>query len=435
MNTDNLDDAIENLVDLAFREKHARKPFVPGESAIPVTGKVFDQSELKAAVSASLDFWLTAGDIANDFEGLLAKFVGTKSAYMVNSGSSANLLAVTSLTSKLHGERALKVGDEVITVAAGFPTTVTPILQNGLIPVYVDIELGTYVANVDLIEDAITTKTKAIVMAHTLGNPFDLRRVKDIAEKHDLWLIEDNCDALGGEYDGKKLGSFGDLSTLSFYPAHHITTGEGGAVLANKISHKRILESIRDWGRDCWCPSGCDNTCFKRYDWKLGGLPHGYDHKYTYSHLGYNLKSGEIQAAIGRAQLNKIDYFVKARRRNWEQLNQNFQDLQDFLILPSPTLGSNPSWFGYALTTKENIKISRDEIVKELNKAGIGTRLLFGGNLLRQPAFQGTPQRVFGDLRNTDKVMKDTFWIGVWPGISEDMIAYMSETLKKIILR
>jgi CDP-4-dehydro-6-deoxyglucose reductase, E1 len=433
MNTENLDDAIENLVDLAFREKHARKPFVPGESAIPVTGKVFDQSELKAAVSASLDFWLTAGDITSDFEGLLAQFVGMKSAYMVNSGSSANLLAVTSLTSKLHGERALKAGDEVITVAAGFPTTVTPILQNGLIPVYVDIDLGTYVANVDLIEEAITTKTRAIVMAHTLGNPFDLRRVKEIAEKHDLWLIEDNCDALGGEYDGKKLGSFGDLSTLSFYPAHHITTGEGGAVLANKIKHKRILESIRDWGRDCWCPSGCDNTCFKRYEWKLGGLPLGYDHKYTYSHLGYNLKSGEIQAAIGRAQLKKIDHFVEARRSNWGQLNKNFQDLEDSLILPSATLGSNPSWFGYALTTKENLKISRDDIVKELNKAGIGTRLLFGGNLLRQPAFQGTPQRVIGDLKNTDRVMKDTFWIGVWPGISEEMIDYMSTTLKKIL--
>ncbi len=429
------DGLIENLVSVALELKHTQKPFVPGESAIPVTGKVFDEKELSAAVTASLDFWLTSGEMVSEFESQLTKTIGGRNAFMVNSGSSANLLAVTSLTSRNHGERRLRPGDEVITVAAGFPTTVTPILQNGLLPVYVDIDLSTYVANADKIEEAITNKTKAIVMAHTLGNPFDLSRVCKIAESNNLWLIEDNCDALGGEYNGKKLGSFGDLSTLSFYPAHHITTGEGGAVIANKVTHKRILESIRDWGRDCWCPSGCDNTCLKRYDWKLGGLPEGYDHKYTYSHLGYNLKSGEIQAAIGLAQLKKLDQFVSIRRRNWEFLNASLKELEDLLILPSATANSKPSWFGYALTIKDECKISRDSIVKELNKAGIGTRLLFGGNLLRQPAFEGSPQRVVGDLVNTDRVMKDTFWIGVWPGITEEMVDYMSKSLKRILTK
>jgi CDP-6-deoxy-D-xylo-4-hexulose-3-dehydrase len=394
---------------------------------------VFGTPEIENAVKASLDFWLTSGPYTEQFESRFSKTVGMRHAFMVNSGSSANLLALTALTSPKIGERRLLPGDEVITVAAGFPTTVTPILQNGLVPVYVDIDLGTYVANEAALESAISSKTRAIMMAHTLGNPFNLELVARLAEKYNLWLIEDSCDALGGTYDGKNLGTFGDFSTFSFYPAHHITTGEGGAVLVKKVAHKTIVESFRDWGRDCWCAPGCDNTCLKRYEWTLGELPEGYDHKYTYSHLGYNLKSGDIQAAIGLAQLDRLDSFVELRRRNWNYLKAGLADLADLLLLPEMTQKSNPSWFGFALTVKSGGPKTRNQIVQELNEAKIATRLLFGGNLLRQPAFSGTPRRVVGDLKSTDLVMNDTFWIGVWPGLTLPMLDYVIEKLHRIL--
>lgn len=414
-------------------QKHAGKPFIPGETPIPVTGKVFGETELVAAVNASLDFWLTSGPHTAEFESQFAKVVGMRSAFMVNSGSSANLLALTSLTSPKLGERALKPGDEVLTVAAGFPTTVTPILQNGMVPVYVDVDIPTYVANELAMVNAIGPKTKAIMMAHTLGNPFNVDLVEKLAEEHGLWLIEDSCDALGGTYKGRALGSIGDLSTFSFYPAHHITTGEGGAVLAKRIAMKPIVESFRDWGRDCWCAPGCDNTCLKRYEWQLGELPEGFDHKYTYSHLGYNLKSGDIQAAIGLAQLGRLNSFVEARRSNWEYLKNHLIALSEYLILPEPTIGSDPSWFGFALTVRPNGPKTRNEIVQELNASQIGTRLLFGGNLLRQPAFAGTPRRVHETLTKTDTIMKDTFWIGVWPGLNPEMLDFMCSTLFRIL--
>ena len=423
------------LVATAMSERHPARMFIPGESAVPVTGKVFGQEELTAAVQASLDFWLTSGPYTEQFESRFAKTVGMRHAFMVNSGSSANLLALTALTSSKLGERALKPGDEVLTVAAGFPTTVTPILQNGLIPVYVDVDLETYVANDQALEEAITPKTKAIMMAHTLGNPFNVDLVESLAKKHNLWVVEDSCDALGGTYRGKNLGTIGDLSTFSFYPAHHITTGEGGAVLAKKVAMKPIIESFRDWGRDCWCAPGCDNTCLKRYEWQLGELPDGFDHKYTYSHIGYNLKSGDIQAAIGLAQLDRLESFIELRRRNWDYLKQNLADLEDFLILPKATEHGDPSWFGFAMTVKKESPKTRNEIVQRLNEMKIATRLLFGGNLLRQPAFAGTPRRVHGELTNTDIVMNDTFWIGVWPGLSIPMLDYMTESLHKILGR
>jgi CDP-6-deoxy-D-xylo-4-hexulose-3-dehydrase len=429
----NLDSKIDQLVTEAFLELHSAKAFVAGETNIPVTGKVFGRQELQAATKASLDFWLTSGPYTEEFESRFAKTVGMRHAFMVNSGSSANLIALSSLTSSALGDRALKLGDEVITVAAGFPTTVTPILQNGLVPVYVDVDPETHVALDEQLEAAIGPKTKAIMMAHTLGNPFNLDLVQDLVKKHNLWLIEDSCDALGGTYRGQNLGTFGDLSTFSFYPAHHITTGEGGAVLIKKVAHKRIVESFRDWGRDCWCAPGCDNTCLKRYEWKLGELPEGYDHKYTYAHLGYNLKSGDIQAAIGLAQLDRLDAFVELRRRNWAYLSNALKDLEEFLVLPKPTENSNPSWFGFALTVKPGSPKTRNQIVQELNEKKIGTRLLFGGNLLRQPAFIGTPRRVVGELVNTDRIMNDTFWIGVWPGLSIEMLDYMISSLGQVL--
>lgn len=412
---------------------HPEKPFIPGESQVPVTGKVFGAPEIENAIKASLDFWLTSGPYTKDFESRFAKTVGMRHAFMVNSGSSANLLALSALTSPKLGDRTLRPGDEVITVAAGFPTTVTPILQNGLVPVYVDVDLFTYVANEEAIQTAISPKTRAIMMAHTLGNPFNLDLVAKLAKQHNLWVIEDSCDGLGGTYKGKTLGSFGDLSTFSFYPAHHITTGEGGAVLVKKAAHKTIVESFRDWGRDCWCPPGCDNTCLKRYEWALGELPEGYDHKYTYSHLGYNLKSGDVQAAIGLAQLDRLDSFINLRRRNWTYLHSGLKELEEFLMMPEATLDSDPSWFGFALTVKQGCHKTRNQIVQELNQAKIATRLLFGGNLLRQPAFKGTPRRIVGELRNTDIIMNDTFWIGVWPGLTLQMLDYVIDTLRFIM--
>lgn len=427
------DEEINQLVVRNFAANHAKSDFIPGETSVPVTGKVFGPEEISNAVRASLEFWLTSGPHTLNFESRFAKIVGMRHAFMVNSGSSANLLALSALTSPKLGERALRPGDEVITVAAGFPTTVTPILQNGLIPVYVDIDLVTYVANDAALEAAISPRTRAIMMAHTLGNPFNLDLIAKLAEKYNLWVIEDSCDGLGGTYKGKTLGSFGDLSTFSFYPAHHITTGEGGAVLIKKAAHKTIVESFRDWGRDCWCPPGCDNTCLKRYEWTLGELPEGYDHKYTYSHLGYNLKSGDIQAAIGLAQLDRLDSFIELRRRNWAYLKAGLKGLEEFLLLPEASPDSDPSWFGFALTVKSGGPKTRNQIVQELDQAKIATRLLFGGNLLRQPAFMGTPRRVIGELINTDIVMNDTFWIGVWPGLTIPMLDYMIEELYRIL--
>ena len=431
--TFDFDDAIETLVSEAVTEKHSPKTFVPGTSAVPVTGKVFGEPEITTAVKASLDFWLTAGPYTAKFESEIAKRMGMRHAFMVNSGSSANLLALSALTSPKLGDRALRPGDEVVTVAAGFPTTVTPILQNRLVPVYVDVDLETYVANEAALENAIGPKTRAIMMAHTLGNPFNLDLVMRLAEKHNLWVIEDSCDALGGTFNNKMIGSFGDLSTLSFYPAHHITTGEGGAVLVKKAAHKTIVESFRDWGRDCWCASGVDNTCLKRYEWALGELPEGYDHKYTYSHLGYNLKSGDIQAAIGSAQLLRLDDFISKRRSNWHYLKAGLADMEDVFILPKATENSNPSWFGFALTVRHDSPLTRNQIVQKLNERQIATRLLFGGNLLRQPAFMGTDRRVVGELINTDIIMNDTFWIGVWPGLTLEMLDYMIDSLHIIM--
>ena len=424
---------ISALAELAMEKLHSPKKFIPGESHIPVTGKVFGKPEIEAAVQASLEFWLTAGHFTEDFERALAQTVGMRSAHMVNSGSSANLVALSSLTSNKLGDRQIHPGDEVITVAAGFPTTVTPILQNGLIPVYVDVALSTYVAIPEQIESALSPKTKAIMMAHTLGNPFNLDFVMNFAKKNNLWVIEDSCDALGGLYDGKKIGSFGDLSTLSFYPAHHITTGEGGAVLARKAILKPIIESFRDWGRDCWCLPGCDNTCLKRFEWQLGTLPDGYDHKYTYSHLGYNLKSGDIQAAIGLKQLDQLPDFVSKRKNNWKYLRDGLWDLQDYFLLPSATENSEPSWFGFALTITKSAGFDRNTLINYLNKRNIGTRLLFGGNLLRQPAFQRTPARQISNLENTDEIMNSTFWLGVWPGLQKPMLDYILESLHDFV--
>lgn len=423
---------IDALAELGINNKHLTQRFIAGQSDVPVTGKVFGKEEIRNAIAASLDFWLTSGPYSLEFESKIARIMGMRHAFMVNSGSSANLVALSALTSPKLGERKLRPNDEVVTVAAGFPTTVTPILQNSLIPVYVDIDLATYVANEEMLESAIGPKTKAIMMAHTLGNPFNLDLVMRLAEKHNLWVIEDTCDALGGTYKGAKIGSFGDLSTLSFYPAHHITTGEGGAVMTKRAALKPIIESFRDWGRDCWCAPGCDNTCLKRYEWTLGELPEGYDHKYTYSHLGYNLKSGDIQAAIGLAQLERLESFIELRRRNWSYLKAGLLGLEEFIVLPCAIESSDPSWFGFAITVKSNSFVTRNEVVKKLNEMKIATRLLFAGNLLRQPGFMGTPRRVVGDLVNTDITMKDTFWIGVWPGLTIEMLDYVIESVYKV---
>jgi len=430
---DKLKKLTKKLVNLALKQKHGIKDFIPGTTHIPVTGKVFGEKELTQATAAILDFWLTSGPYTEKFERKLAQTIGVRHAFMVNSGSSANLLALSSLTSPILGEKKLSPGDEVITVAAGFPTTVTPILQNGLTPVYIDVDIGTYVANEHALQEAISPKTKAIMIAHTLGNPANLKLIENLAKQYNLWFIEDNCDALGGTYDNKLLGSFGDLSTLSFYPAHHITTGEGGAVLTKRASLKPIIESFRDWGRDCWCAPGCDNTCQKRFDWKLGDLPAGYDHKYIYSHIGYNLKSGDIQAAIGLAQLERLPNLISKRRENWQYLNDGIKSLSEFLVLPEATNNSDPSWFGFCLTVKESSPKSRNKIVKELNELNIGTRLLFAGNILKQPGFMNTPRRVVGNLLNTNKIMEDSFWIGVWPGLTKPMLDFVIISLHKIL--
>lgn len=413
---------------------HAPQPFDPGTSAVPVSGKVYGAEEMRLLVDSSLDFWLTTGRFNDAFEKRLAEFVGAKHALTTNSGSSANLLALSALCSPLLKERALRPGDEVITVATGFPTTVNPALQYGLVPVFVDVDIPTYNILPDRIEAAVSDRTRAIMVAHTLGNPFDLGEVMRVAEKHNLWVVEDCCDALGARYDGKPVGTFGSIGTLSFYPAHHITMGEGGAVFTDRALLRRILESMRDWGRDCWCPPGKDNTCNKRFNWKLGDLPFGYDHKYTYSHAGYNLKITDMQAAVGLAQMDRLDDFIAARRRNFDRLKAGLADLAEFLILPEATPNSEPSWFGFTITLREGTPFSRDDLVKHLNnECRIATRLLFGGNLLRQPYMKDRTYRVVGDLTNADIVTERTFWLGVFPGLTDAHIDYMVECVRNFV--
>jgi CDP-4-dehydro-6-deoxyglucose reductase, E1 len=430
---DQLRTQILDLVTEYHKEAFPEKPFLGGISTIPVSGKVFDNHELELLVDSSLDFWLTTGRYAEKFEKSFARKMEMKHAMLCNSGSSANLLAVTALTSSRLGKRALKDGDEVITAAAGFPTTVNPILQNRLVPVFVDIELGTYDSSVEKIEAAIGPKTKAIVMAHTLGNPFDIQGVMELAEKHNLFVVEDTCDAVGAKFNGKAVGSFGDLSTASFYPAHHITMGEGGCVMVKKASMKKIVESLRDWGRDCWCPPGQDDTCGRRFDWQLGELPYGYDHKYVYSHIGYNLKMTDMQAAVGVAQLEKLDGFIDARNANWKQLYKGLKSVEEFLLLPKATKGSEPSWFGFPITVKESAPFTRFELVQHIESRRIGTRQLFGGNLLKQPAYVGLPIKVVGSLKNADIVTDSTFWIGVYPGLTNEIVDFMSGTICEFI--
>lgn len=413
----------------AFAEKSLKKSeFIPGKSAVPVSGKVLDADDLVALVDSSLDGWLTAGRFTRDFERELAKFVGARSALFVNSGSSANLVALSGLTSPKLGKKALKAGDEVLTVAMGFPTTVNPILQNGLKPVVVDVELGTYDAKPDMLREAVGSKTRAIMLAHTLGNPFDLDAVQELCKKHDLWLIEDSCDALGATYRGQRTGSFGDTATVSFYPAHHITTGEGGAVFVKSPLVKKQVESFRDWGRDCYCETGQDDTCTKRFGWKLGDLPEGYDHKYTYSHIGYNLKATDMQAALGLTQLQKLNGFIAARNKNFNYLYSRLSGVEG-LIMPKATEHSEPSWFGFPITLDPTHPVNREELLRFLDSKKIGTRLMFAGNILKQPAYKNVDFRVVGDLTNTDIVMMRTFWVGVYPGLTEPMLDYVVENI------
>jgi CDP-6-deoxy-D-xylo-4-hexulose-3-dehydrase len=412
--------------DAAFAER----PFAPGETPVPVSGRVFDADDLTTLVDSSLDFWLTTGRYAAQFERELARFVGVRHALLCNSGSSANLLALSALTSPRLSDRALKPGDEVITVAAGFPTTVNPIVQNGLIPVFLDVDIPSCNLRADLLDSALSERTRAVMIAHTLGNPFDVAAVKAFCDRHDLWLIEDNCDALGSTYDGRLTGTFGHTASVSFYPAHHITMGEGGAVLTNTPALKTLVESFRDWGRDCWCEPGKDNTCGKRFEWELGELPYGYDHKYIYSHIGYNLKVTDMQAAVGVAQLKKLPAFIERRRHNWRRLRAGLERFSEFLILPEATPNADPSWFGFALTRRDDAPFTRAALIQHLERHKIATRLLFGGNLTRQPAYQAVEYRTAGELTHTDKIMRDTFWIGVYPRIDDRMIAYMIDTFE-----
>jgi len=423
---------ILNLVDQFAADKFSQKDFIPGVTPVPVSGKVLDAEELKYMVEASLDGWLTTGRFNKEFEEKIASFVGAKLAMTVNSGSSANLVAFMTLTSPKLKERAILQGDEVISVAAGFPTTINPIIQFGAIPVFIDIDIPTYNIQVDEIESAISKKTKAIMIAHSLGNPFDVKKIREICDKHNLWLIQDSCDALGAKFDSKPLGFYGDIGTVSFYPAHHITMGEGGLVYTNSIKLKKIAESFRDWGRDCYCDTGKDNTCNKRFNWQLGNLPKGYDHKYTYTHMGYNFKITDMQAACGIAQLKKIDGFIKKRLENFNYLYSLFSKLNDYFILPKKTKNSEPSWFGFLLTIKEN-KINRNELLKFLDEKKIGTRLLFSGNVTKQPYMLDKKYIVHKDLKNTDKVMNNSFWLGVYPGLEKKHLDYIYSTVKEFI--
>lgn len=433
MNDDKADQLrlqISKLVEEFALISLAPKPFIAGSTVVPPSGKLMGPEELKNMVEASLDGWLTTGRFNDEFEKGLAAFIGVKHLLTVNSGSSANLVAFSTLTSSRLGARAIQPGDEVIGVAAGFPTTVNPILQYGAVPVFVDVELATYNIDATKIEAAIGPRTKAIMLAHTLGNPFNLAVVKALCEKHNLWLIEDCCDALGSTYDGKMVGTFGDIGTMSFYPAHHITMGEGGAVFTNSSKLRKIAESFRDWGRDCFCPPGKDNTCNRRFCQTLGTLPPGYDHKYTYSELGYNLKITDMQAACGLAQLEKAASFVQRRKDNFQFLTRRLSSLRDILILPEATSKSDPSWFGYPVTLRQSASVSRNDLLQELDRQKIGTRLLFAGNLTRQPYMIGRNYRVSGDLTNTDVVMNSTFWVGLQPSLTEDMLEYTASTLE-----
>lgn len=425
MDAERLRAEILGLVVQYHEAAFAPQPFVAGDTAVPVSGRAFDATDIQHLVDAGLDFWLTTGRFADQFEQELSQFLHVRHASLCNSGSSANLLALSALTSPKLGDRRLRPGDEVITAAAGFPTTVNPIISHQLIPVFLDIDPLTHNIDVTHLEEAIGPRTKAIMVAHTLGNPFDLDTVLDVARRHDLWVIEDNCDALGTTYHGRYTGTFGDLATLSFYPAHHITMGEGGCVLTQKPALKKLVESFRDWGRDCWCAPGVDNTCGKRFGWQLGELPFGYDHKYTYSHIGYNLKLTDMQAAVGVSQLKKLPDFIAARKRNWRILRDGLADLAHFFQLPEPTPHSDPSWFGFLLTVRPDAPFTRHELIQFLESRKIATRLLFGGNLIRQPAYADVHYRLVGELTHTDMVMNQSFWIGVYPGLTDEMLAYV----------
>ena len=417
------------------REQLAQSTFKAGETYIPPSGKLLDEDDCGALVDASLDMWLTAGRYAREFESSFAAKCDRQFSKLTVSGSAANLLAFTTQTSPKLRQKRINPGDEVITVAAGFPTTVNPIVQNRCLPVFVDVDLETHNVDVDLLEAAITTKTRAVMIAHSLGNPFDVQRVAELCKAHDLYLIEDCCDALGATVGGQKVGTFGDLATVSFYPAHHITMGEGGAVLMDKLIHAKICESFRDWGRDCYCEPGKDNTCGTRFNWKLGQLPRGYDHKYTYSHVGYNLKVSDMQAAVGVSQLKKLDHFVARRRENFDLLTKRLKaaGLEEYFHLPRATPGTDPSWFGYLLTLRDGAPVSRNDVVAMLEARKVGTRLLFAGNLTKQPAYEGVEYRIEGGLAHTDKIMNDSFWVGVWPGLTDAHFEYMVETMADVV--
>lgn len=426
---------LAKLLERYYDVAHAPKKFVPFESSIPVSGKVYDHRELQALTDSALEFWLTAGRFATEFEKRFADFMGIRFARLVNSGSSANLLAVSSLTSDKLRERALKPGDEVITTACGFPTTVNPIVQNGLVPVFLDVHIPTYNMDISLLSEALTAKTKAVMIAHTLGNPFEVELVREFCRAHNLWLIEDCCDAVGSEYNDQKVGTFGDLSTVSFYPAHHITMGEGGCVLFQRPALKTLVESFRDWGRDCWCEPGKDNTCGKRFDWQLGELPFGYDHKYIYSHLGYNLKATDMQAAVGVAQLDKLTGFIDQRRKNFKTLYEGLKELQDHFFLPEAVPQANPSWFGFPISIRDEAPFTRREVIQFLEAAKIATRLIFAGNITRQPAYKNVQYRVVGSLARCDFVMNQSFWIGLFPGLTDTMLQFVIERFKDGVKR
>ena len=431
MSKEQIRSQIAELVEQYAALEYAPKEFVGGKSVVPPSGKVLGANELQMMVEASLDGWLTTGRFNDAFEKRLGDYLGVPYVLTTTSGSSANLLALTALTSPKLGERQLKSGDEVITVAAGFPTTVNPTIQNGLVPVFVDVDIPTYQIKPEMIEAAVTDKTKAIMVAHTLGNVFDLTEARRVADKYNLWLIEDCCDALGSTYNGQMAGTFGDIATVSFYPAHHITMGEGGAVFTKDKDLRKLVESFRDWGRDCYCPPGCDNTCGSRFDQQLGTLPDGYDHKYTYSHLGYNLKITDMQAACGLAQMDRVEELVQARKDNYVYLKEGLASCEEFIILPEATDNSEPSWFGFPITIREDSGIDRVELLKFMDQFKIGTRLLFAGNLTRQPYFENVEYRVVGDLTNTDLIMNNTFWIGVYPGLTNEHLDFVIEKFEE----